>query len=102
MGIKEEALVTELMETLDNRYFGTIKAHPDLWGVQEWKAMYKFREGQVKIAERRDKFLELKLSTVVNPKDGHYLRDNKDLEARLVIGFLKPYLSFREAQANHQ
>ena len=89
-GVKEEALVTELMGAPGNQYDGSLRAHPEKWGVPEWRATYGFRAGAVKVAERRDEFLAVEFTKLANPKDGYTIDNLCDPEAQLVIGFLNP------------
>lgn len=60
--------------------------------MQEWKATDNFRDGAVKVAERRDKFVEEEFSTLANPKDNYNPNDIRNLEALMIIGFLNPII----------
>jgi len=89
-GSKENVFVEELLGAADNRYDGTLRAHPELWGVKEWKETYGFRRGVVKVVERRDDLLAEEFIRAADPKEGFAVEDLRDPEARLVLGFLNP------------
>ena len=55
-----------------------------------WQTTYDFSEGDVKVVERMDEWTDGEFQRSLDPKDGYSLRDLKDPEARIVIGFLNP------------
>lgn len=88
-GWTDDTFVRELLSP-DNRWDLTVRARPAKWGVEEWRATYDFREGEVTVAERRDELLAGEFVRTANPKEGYSVDDLKDPEARMVIGFLNP------------
>lgn len=65
--VKEENFVMELIGTPDNKYDGTLQAHPEFKRVQEWKTTYDFRDREVKVVKQRDKNLNKEFAKLPNP-----------------------------------
>lgn len=89
-GFKEEQLAVELIGSPDNRYDGSIRAHPYLWTTDHWRQTYNFRKGAVRTLERNDELLVGEFSRSADPKDGFNTSALTDPHARLVIDFLNP------------
>jgi hypothetical protein len=87
---QSEPITMELLGSPTNQFDGQIRAHPDRWTVELWKAMYDFREGEVKMVERIDEYLKGKFLRTADPKDGYVIDSLKDPDARLVMAFLNP------------
>lgn len=58
--------------------------------MEQCQETYNFRQGEVKVAERRDEFLEGEFTTMANPKDSYCLNDLRNSEAKLIFHLEKP------------
>ena len=89
-GGKNPELLAELMGTPDNRFDGLLRAHPEKWTATEWRRTYGFREGEVRVLERREELMEEEFVRPSDPKDGYTVEDLRDPHAQIVIGFVNP------------
>ena len=89
-GLTEGAVLEELEGAPGNQFDGTLRAHPEKWTPEAWRLAYGFKDGDIKVVERNDAWLEGEFLRGPDPKDGYGLKDLFDPEARMVIGFLNP------------
>ena len=89
-GIREESLIRDLVEDEDTAGGDTLRARPEAWSPATWADAFQFKKGRVAVAERVEEFLEGEFKYAADPKDGYSVRDLRDPDARLVIGFLNP------------
>ena len=89
-GIREESLIRDLVEDEDSAGGDTLRGRPEAWDPATWAHVFGFRKGRVTVAERVEEFLEGEFKYAADPKDGYSVRDLRDPDARLIIGFLNP------------
>ena len=83
-------LATELLAEPEEWYSSSLRANPQHWRSDFWTSVYDFTPGDRKVVERNDDWTDGEFLRSRDPKDGYNLRDLRDPEARLVIGFLNP------------
>ena len=81
-------LATELLAEPEERYADSFRANPQHWRADFGTSVYEFSPGDLKVVERNDDWTDEEFLCSPDPKDGYNLRDLRDPEARLVIGFL--------------
>lgn len=59
-----------------------------MWVI--WKEVHGFRKGSMKVAESINEFLEGEFWNPGDPKDRYLVKDLKNPEAIMVVGFLNP------------
>jgi hypothetical protein len=90
LGVSKRALGVGAPGAPPNQYEGQLRAHPEKWTAAKWKGVYRFRDGEVKTAERVDEYLKGEFLRTADPKDGYNLNNLTDPDARLVMVFLNP------------
>ena len=83
-------LATELLAEPDERYAESLRSNPQHWRAEFWTSVYDFTPGNLKKVERNDDWMEGEFLGSPDPKEGYSLKDLRDPDARLVIGFLNP------------
>ena len=80
-------LATELLAEPDERYAESLRSNPQHWRAEFWTSVYDFTPGNLKKVERNDEWMEGEFLGSPDPKEGYSLKDLRDPDARLVIGF---------------
>ena len=57
-----------------------------------WAEVYSFPKEGRSLASRTDKYVDVKFSTTINPKDGHTVANCIDPRKRRVLKFVLPIL----------
>ena len=80
----------KLISEPEARFESSLLANPSYWEWDFWQSTYEFAEGDVKVVERIDEWTAGEFLRSPDPKDGYSLRDLKDPDAWIVVGFLNP------------
>ena len=88
--VREEGLIRDIIGPVSNVWDNTLRGNTEEWTSGVWRDVYGFAKGNVKQPERIEEFLEGEFRHAADPKDGYSVKDLKDPEARMVVGFLNP------------
>jgi hypothetical protein len=91
-GFKEERIIRELLNKVDNQFDGSIRARPDLWTEQTWREVYSFTPGGAKGLGRKDEYCHNRFHGEINARDGYAVKDCKDARELRLLEFLAPIL----------
>lgn len=90
--LKDEAMVAEILDGLDNRWDNTIRGKPTLWCAEQWAETYCFKQNGLLWETRTDKYVQDRFHGEIHKNNGYVIDACKERRQRQVLAFLVPIL----------
>ena len=73
--LKNKDMVRKLITTQPNLFDAILQDQLEEWTLEVWRKVYSFPKGSAGMASRGNKYMDLKFTHVVDPKDGFLIGD---------------------------